>query len=332
MSLSPAAPPSPDPVQEILAVLRRGERFLVCSHARPDGDSLGSMLACGMLLQQMGKQADLVAADPVPQVYRHLPGASAIRTASEIAAGYDAVLLLECDGLGRAGLQGLEGCLLVNIDHHLSGRAYAQINWIDQAAPSVGEMVYRLAVAAGVEITPAMATCLYTTLLTDTGGFCYGSVDAATFALARDLVLAGADPVRIAQDVCYSAPTSKMLLLGAALSNLQRDGRLAWLWVTHQDMVRTCALDEDCEGIVNFAVGIAGVDAAVFLRELPDRRFRLSIRSKGSYDVSAIAERMGGGGHRNASGCTIEGPLARAFSQVLDELRRGLDELPGKPA
>lgn len=322
---------SADSIQAILAVLRRGQRFLVCSHARPDGDSLGSMLACGMLLQQMGKEADLVAADPVPPHYRHLPGAGAIRTVSETAGSYDAAILLECDGLERAGLESVASSFLINIDHHLSGRPYAQINWIDQTAPSVGEMVYRLVVAAGSRLTPEMATCLYTTLLTDTGGFCYGSVGAATFELARDLVLAGADPVRIAQKVCYSAPASKMLLLGAALNNLHRDGRIAWLWVTHQDMVRNCAADEDCEGIVNFAVGIAGVEAAVFLRELPDRCFRLSIRSKGSFDVAAIAERMGGGGHRNASGCTIDGPLARALDEVLSALRDGLSALPAHP-
>ena len=116
-----------------------------------------------------------------------------------------------------------------------------------------------------------MATCLYTTVLTDTGGFCYGSTCASTFALAQELVLAGADPVRIAQEVYFSTPMSKLLLLGAALNNLHREGRLAWLWVTHNDMVRTCAAEEDCEGIVNYALSIADVEAAVFLRELPER-------------------------------------------------------------
>ena len=113
-----------------------------------------------------------------------------------------------------------------------------------------------------------MATCLYTTVLTDTGGFCYGATRASTFALAQELTEAGADPVRIAQEIYFSTATSKLLLLGAALSNLKREGRLAWLWVTHQDMVRTCAAEEDCEGIVNYAICIAGVEAAVFLREL----------------------------------------------------------------
>ncbi len=112
-----------------------------------------------------------------------------------------------------------------------------------------------------------------------------------------------------------------MLLLGAALSNLNREGRLAWLWVSHQDMVRTCAAEEDCEGVVNYAICISGVEAAVFLRELPERRIRLSLRSKGKVNVSAIAARLGGGGHQNAAGVTLEGPISRALEEILMELR-----------
>jgi phosphoesterase RecJ-like protein len=166
-----------------------------------------------------------------------------------------------------------------------------------------------------------MATCLYVTVLTDTGGFCYGGTRASTFALARELVEAGADPIRIAQEIYFSTSTSKLLLLGAALSSLKREGRLAWLSVTHRDMLRTCAADEDCEGIVNYAVSISGVEAAVFLRELPEGQIRVSLRSKGSVDVSAIAERLGGGGHENAAGVTLEGPLPRALDEILAALR-----------
>jgi len=308
----------------ILQVLRNGERFLVCSHSHPDGDAVGSALAMGMLLEQLGKRADLVTADGVPAIYRWLPGVGAIRHVLRVHGPYDAVILLECDGLERARLRGLEGFYLINIDHHLSGKRYAHLNWIDFEAASVGELVFRLVKSAGATLTPEMATCLYTTLLTDTGGFTYGSVRASTFEVAHELALAGADPVAIAREVCFSTPTSKVLLLGAALNHLRREGRLAWLWVTHQEMVRCCAAEEDCEGIVNVAVGISGVEAAAFLRELPDGSLRLSLRSKGKIDVSAIAERFGGGGHGNAAGCALEGPMIRAFDEVLAELRRSL--------
>lgn len=308
----------------VLDVVRKGRRFAVCSHARPDGDAVGSMLACGAMLAQLGKHADLYSADPVPRIYRWLPGAETIRHSQQVAGEYDAVILLECDGVQRSRLAGLEGRLLINIDHHATGRAFADVNWIENDACAVAEMVCKLAGAAGVEVLPAMATCLYSALLTDTGSFCYEGTDVHAFELARTLVACGADPARIAREVYFSNPLSKMLVLGAALSNLHREGRLAWLWVTHADMQRTGAAEEDCEGIVNYAIGIAGVEGAVLLRELPDGRARLSLRSKGNLDVARIAAGFGGGGHRHAGGCTLDGPLAVSTERILETMRREL--------
>ena len=312
-------------MQAILKTIGAGERFLVCSHSRPDGDAIGSMLAMGMLLRQMGKRVDLVVADRLPVVYRGLPGAEQIRTAMRVHGPYDAVILLECDSLERTRLRGLERMFHINIDHHASGKMFGELNWIDRDACSVGELVHRLVLAAGCTVTAEMATCLYVTLLTDTGGFCYGGIRASTFALAGELTAAGADPVRIARDIYFANPFSKMLLLGRALSTLRRDGALAWLWVTHADMLATGSAEEDCEGVVNYALSTAGVEAAVFLRELPEGRIRLSLRGKGKVNVAAISERLGGGGHENAAGCTLDGPMERATEQILEALRREMN-------
>lgn len=316
-----------DPIDAILCVLREGERFLVCSHSRPDGDAVGSMLAMRMLLEQMGKRADLVTADRVPAVYRGLPEAGAIRTAMRVHGCYDAVILLECDGFERTRLLGLEAFFTINIDHHATGHAWGHLNWIDRKAASVGEMVYRLVLAAGAHITAEMATCLYTTVLTDTGGFLYGSTQASTFRLAQELIEAGADPIEIAQKVYFSTSTAKMMLLGAALRTLQLEERVAWLWITNRDMLHTGAAEEDCEGIVNYALSIAGVEAAVFLRELPEGRVRLSLRGKGQMNVAEIATALGGGGHENAAGCTLDGPIDRAREEILSRLRVGLPKI-----
>ncbi len=323
--------PLHDGLEAVLNVIRRGRRFAVCSHARPDGDAVGAMLACGLILAQLGKHADLVSADPVPVIYRGLPCAPAIRHASDLEGDYDAVILLECDGTQRSHIRGLEGRLLVNIDHHATGRPFADVNWIDTHACAVAEMVYRLAIAAGARITPQIAACLYAGVLTDTGSFCYEGTDAHAFELARELVDHGADPAGIAREVYFSNPLSKMLLLGAALSNLHREGKLAWLWVTQDDMTRTGAAEEDCEGIVNYAIGIAGVEGAVLLRELPDQRVRLSLRSKGRLDVARIAASFGGGGHLHAGGCTLEGPLREATNKILEVMRRELMTMVPEP-
>lgn len=310
----------------VLDAIRQRDSFLVTSHARPDGDAVGSILALWMTLKQMGKQAEMMLYDCVPMIYRTLPDACRIRTAPSLSNSFhpQAVVLLECDSVARSRLRGIDKSFLINIDHHATGRSFADVNWIHTEASAVAELVYRLAVSAGVSISPEMATCLYTALLSDTGSFCYAGTNARTFELARDLVKLGACPARIAQDVYFSNPASKMRLLGAALTTLKREGRIAWLWVTHSDMVRLGAAEEDCEGIVNYAIGISGVDVAVFLRELPDHRVRLSLRSKNNVNVAEVAERFGGGGHENASGCTLEGPLHSATDRALDALRSHL--------
>jgi bifunctional oligoribonuclease and PAP phosphatase NrnA len=320
-----------DGLNAVLDVIHRGQRFALCSHARPDGDAVGAMLACGMVLDQLGKKADMLSADPVPLIYRGLPCAASIRHTTRLTGDYDAVILLECDGIQRSRLAGLEGKFLVNIDHHATGRDFANVNWIDTRACAVAEMIYRLAIAAGAQMTPQIAACLYAGVLTDTGSFCYEGTDAHAFELARELVGYGADPAGIAREVYFSNPLSKMLLLGAALSNLRREGRLAWLWVTIDDMARTGAAEEDCEGIVNYAIGIGGVEGAVLLRELPDHRVRLSLRSKGRLDVARIAASFGGGGHLHAGGCTMEGPLREATERILATMHQELMTMvPGR--
>jgi len=165
-----------------------------------------------------------------------------------------------------------------------------------------------------------MATCLYTAVLTDTGSFCFGGTNAHTFEIAVNLVRSGANPVAIAQHVYFSNPTSKMRLLGAALTNLHREGALAYMHISLAEMERSGGLEEDCEGIVNYALGIDGVEVALFFRELSDGRYRVSLRSKGHVNVASVAEKFGGGGHNCASGCAVSGPLPTALEQILRQL------------
>jgi phosphoesterase RecJ-like protein len=317
------------PIAKLLEAFRSHRRFLITSHARPDGDAIGSVLAMAEILEQLGRGATVILADEIPGIYRTLPGLERI---TQIADARDIepdlaipAILLECDGIPRTGLAGLEGRCLINIDHHASGREFGSVNWIDENACAVAAMVYRIAVAAKVRITPSMATCLYTAILSDTGSFTYSSTSADTFAMAHDLAAHGANPSQIARDIYFSNPESKIRLLGTALSNLRTEGPLAWSWVTTHDMDRAGAGAEDCEGVVNYLISIAGVESAVFLRELPTLdQYRLSIRSKGKVDVAQIAETFGGGGHRSASGCTLDGPLTVATERILNQLRTGL--------
>jgi phosphoesterase RecJ-like protein len=292
---------------------------VVTSHARPDGDGIGSALACGQILRIMGKEAEVVMHDGVPRIYQNLPFADRVMHADTVPAN-DAVVLLECDSIQRTLLQGLENCFLINIDHHASGRYFANVNWIDSTVMATAELVYRLARLACIPMDRDIATCLYTALMTDTGSFMFEGTNEHTFTVARELVLAGADPARCARPIYFGHSTAKMRLLGAALSNLHREGPLSWIWVTQEQMQRLGAREEDCEGLVNYALSMADVQVAIFFRELPDRRYRISLRSKGEVNVASVAEHFGGGGHKCASGCSLDGPLAIAVSRIVDRL------------
>jgi phosphoesterase RecJ-like protein len=309
-----------DAIARILRIVCDNETFLITSHARPDGDAIGSALGLMHLIESIGKRATVAFADRIPTMYRCLPGIERIVPDLPIEM-HDVAILLECDSVQRTGFEAIEAGMLVNIDHHQSGRTFADFNWIDPTACAVGAMVYQLAVASGEEISPEMASCLYSAILTDTGAFTFACTDASTFGLAEHLLERGADSNAIAQSIYFSHPESKVRILGAALSNLEVDGEVAWTFVTLDDMERANAIVEDCEGIVNYLISILGVRAAVFLREIPTGdRFRLNLRSKGAVDVAEVAERFGGGGHRNASGCTVDGPLVKAIPVLVNEL------------
>jgi phosphoesterase RecJ-like protein len=308
-------------LSEVLKQIEMRDRFVLTSHARPDGDAIGSALACSQILRSLGKRAEVVLRDSVPRIYQRLPFADTVVQAERVNGEYEAAIILECDSVQRTRLEGLEDHFLISIDHHVTGRPFAHVNWIDPKAVATAELVYRLAREAGAKISPEVATCLYTAVLADTGSFMFEGTNEHTFELARELVMAGADPARCARSIYFGHSTAKMRLLGAALSNLRRDGTLAWISVSQEQMERSRAKEEDCEGLVNYALSIHDVQVAAFFRELPDGRYRVSLRSKGDINVATIAESFGGGGHKSASGCSLPGPLSSAVEQVSSRLK-----------
>jgi phosphoesterase RecJ-like protein len=307
-------------LSEVLKQIEQRDRFVLTSHARPDGDAIGSALACGQILRSLGKRAEVVLRDGVPRIYQPLPFADEVKQAERVNGEYEAAIILECDSVQRTRLEGLEDHFLISIDHHLTGRPFADVNWIDPKAVATAELVYRLAREAGARITPEVATCLYTAVVADTGSFMFEGTNEHTFALARELVIAGADPARCARNIYFGHSTAKMRLLGAALSNLNKEGSLAWISVSQEQMERFQAREEDCEGLVNYALSIYDVQVAAFFREMPNGRYRVSLRSKGEVNVATVAENFGGGGHSCASGCSLDGPLPAAVARVVNQL------------
>jgi phosphoesterase RecJ-like protein len=318
--------------EDLLRKIRQGNRFLLTSHVNPDGDAIGSELGLARLLRQLGKGAVVWNRDDTPALYRPLPGSDRITHGEAPPAGFpekfDGAIVLECPSPDRTGLEAqLSALPIINIDHHLGNQHYGAVNWVDSAAPAVGEMVYRLAQALKVTLDPETANCLYLTLVTDTGGFRFSNATATAFEAAASLVREGAQPELAAQWLYESQPLPVVRLLGEMLQTLQlhKDGRIATVRLEPEMFARAGAGPADSEGLIDHVRSIAGVEAVGLVRQREDGTTKVSLRSRGEVDIERIARHHGGGGHRNAAGYTVEGTLQDVLKEVVVEVSAALD-------
>jgi len=317
-------------LSQVVQLIEQKQRFMITSHVRPDGDGLGSGLALHWILKSLGKDAEVVLRDRVPPAYSVLPGSEHVLVQDDLTELYDAAFIIECSDVERPGLPGLKNQFTVNIDHHSTTEPFGDINWIDSTSAAVGEMIYNLSKALGVEVTKEIAECIYTALLTDTGSFHFSNTTERTLKIASELVRRGVEPARISQALYYSYPFSKVRLLGLVLSNIQRDesGRIAWVTMDRAMMYEADASEEDADGIVNHALSVGDVEAVAFFKELAPGIYRVSLRSKGKINVARVAETFGGGGHRNAAGCRIEGEFCGVKQRVISSLQSAIGVAP----
>ena len=316
--------------------LLRRSRFLITSHARPDGDSIGSQVAIAAALRALGKSVRLVNRDAPPPAYLAFPGVSAIDIAPNVGPPTDpeaeAVIVLECSDLQRPGVAGLDRYFVINVDHHAGNTMYGAVNWFDEQAAACGEMVADIIDVLDVPWTPEIGTALYLTILTDTGSFRHSHMTARTFEACRRAVEAGADPVGIAQTVFDSSGVGKLKLIGALLDamRIEADGRLVVLELSDELLAETGTTVYDTDGVINMPFMANSIQAVVLVRKEGARQVRVSLRSKGDLDVRAIAGIFGGGGHRNASGFTVEGDAAAVRDEVIERMTQALAEQVGK--
>jgi len=316
-------------LQRISALIARHRRFLITAHERLDGDALGSELALCQMLGRMGKEATVYNQDPTPENYLFLPGSERIVHELPPLESFDVAFVLDCSELERVGKESKRiGTvpLLVNIDHHISNGQFCEVALIDSQASSTGELIHRLAVHMGFAMIPEVATGLYAAILTDTGGFRYSNTRRGTLLAAADLVAGGAEPQRISENVYETNPPAKIRLLAATLPTLvlEMGGRVGSLTVTQQTLDAAGALPEHTEGFVDLPRTIRGVEISILYAELPDGRFKLSLRSKGTVDVERVARAFGGGGHINAAACRVEGELPEIRRRVLEVIGASL--------
>jgi phosphoesterase RecJ-like protein len=312
------------PVAEIKRAVERSSHVLVATHVDPDGDAIGTQLAFAAYVRDLGKRVSLVRDSDIPEKYMFLPDVRSIQTPETVGDNLDVDLavILECPHLDRLGSVRRylkNGITMIHIDHHRDSSMFADVNWIDTTASSVGEMVWEYFTKVGYRISPSVAEQLYTAVLTDTGRFRYDSTTRQTMCCAGDLIEAGAQPHKICDYVYYNVPPEAMKLVGKVLNSVEfyRDDRICVLSLTKQMLIETGARESDSEGLVDYTLFNRGVVAGALLKEVDEGHTRVSFRSNNHIDVAGIAARYGGGGHYNASGCTLPMNLVEARREVI---------------
>lgn len=318
-------------LSQVVELIEAKRKFAITSHIRPDGDSLGSSLGLCWLLRALDKDVEVIMRDPVPHAYQKLPGAREVRVTPGVDSSYHAVFVIECSDITRPGLLDLDKQFVVNIDHHSTTALFGKINWIDSTASAVGEMIYNLCKATGVRVTKEIAECCYTALITDTGSFHYSNTTERTFKVASELLRTGVKPAKTAEAVFASYPWSRIQLMGAVLSTARRDstGRIAFLRHSLEMQHSAEASDEDADGFVNYPLTVGEVEAVAMLKECEPGVYRTSLRSKGDVNVAKVAEKFGGGGHRNAAGCTLRGTWEEAEEKIIGLLLDAVERANG---
>jgi len=319
------------PKTEICDAIRARKRFLITSHAKPDGDSIGSQLAMAYALEVLGKDARIVNADPAPEHYMEFPGVPRIEITRQLverpgAHDAEALIVMESSDLKRTGVGGLEGRFTINIDHHQGNTSFGTLNWLDESAAACGEMVFDLIEALGVPLTIEIATHVYLAILTDTGSFHYANITPKTFDICRRLTEAGVNPAAMARRIFDQNSIGKLKLIGALLAemDLLDGGRLAVMYLNDDILNVTGTTYSDTEGLINLPLTAKEIRAVVFFKVGADGDIHISMRSKYDVDVRAVASRHGGGGHKNAAGFRLKGPLHAVRDGILKEMREAI--------
>lgn len=320
---------------QAVELVRRGRRFLVTCHVRPDGDALGSALGLAAILRSLGKEVVVFSRDPAPMSLRFLPGVEGVVRRVPAGDRFDATFVM--DAAARALLpddfpaRDVTGPVVM-VDHHAAHDDFGDVHAREVDACATGEVVFRLMHDLGVtRVPPDAAVPLYTSIVTDTGGFRYSATTPTTLRIGAELLEAGADPWQVAYEVFEGWPRERLDLLGAVLETIRTwaDGRIALLTVTRSVLRRTGANDEMVEGLVNYARQLRGVEIAGLIWELEPRRVgrklvpqtKISLRARGIADVSRVAVAFGGGGHRAAAGAQLDSGVRATTLRVVAQAR-----------
>lgn len=325
--MNPLAPLDREGMDDAVQVIWAATEIVLACHINPDGDALGSLIGLGLGLEALGKKVTFLSADGVPETLAFLPGADRVQATTE-RRNFDLGIGLDAGDLKRLGVNAdvvISAPVVMDIDHHVTGGQFGQVRLLDAATASTAELVYDLLLALGIELTPEIAQCLLCGVLTDTGSFRFSNTKPRTMAVGGALIALGASPTTIYESVYENASFGAQKLLGRAMDRMTRsaDGKLVWSWVTQGDFAEFGATDKDTDGIATALRAVRGAEVALFLREMPSGKLRVSLRAKEPWDVASVAAQFGGGGHKLAAGCSLDGPPEVAIEALLVALTGG---------
>lgn len=326
-------------ITQIIDQLNKSQSILLVSHANPDGDAIGALLATGLALKALRKKVHMYNESAIPAVYRFLQSVQLIDQKVDNIDDYDTVVVLDCGALERVGkiaLQISKARMVINIDHHVTNTRFGHIHMIDPNACATAEIVYRIIKQLNINISSHMAAAIYTGILTDTGSFRFSSTNQQAFAICTEMIGCGANPYEIAQHVYGHYSLGRIKLLNLALDSLEisPSGKLSIMSLTQDMMDITRTQEEDIDGIINYARRIEDVKVAALIHEVAGngrerRQYHVSLRSDGNVNVALIAAQFGGGGHANAAGFSVEATLSDLKDKIIElsEITPGLCEM-----
>lgn len=309
-----------------VASIRDARRIVVLSHLNPDADAIGSVLGMTLGLRALGKQATAILSDPVPEYATFLAGAGEIGAELPPESEVDLLLCLDAAGIDRVGRLYLDDpgrfarSTVVNLDHHGTNPLFGAVNWVDPAASSTSELVLTVLCDLGAPIGADTANALLFGIAGDTGSFQNGATTPGSLAAAARLVEHGADSQRIAYYLFERKRFGAARLWGAIMSTIELDAvrHIVFGFMSQEMLVTSGATVDEVEGVAEFLRGVEEAEVVMLLKENPDATVRVSMRSRPSVDVAAIAQTLGGGGHRQAAGCTLPGPIGEARRLLLE--------------
>ncbi len=316
-----------------ISFLMDAEHFLVLTHINPDGDGLGSAMAMKWLIEQLGKKAEIVIDSEPPDMFAFFTNYEWVKQyglETDSLEPFNTVITVDAPNIERLGDAAkliADDANILCIDHHVSAKNFADVNYIDGASAATAQMIYYLATELKLDITPETAEYLYTGIVIDTGRFRFSNTTPEVLHTAGELVKAGADPDKISRHLYYNNTLETTQALGKLLETVELhfNGKVATAYFTNDYISGDHWKNVDTEGFVNHALSIHGVEVAMLLREVTTGITRASLRAKGSFDVNKLAQIFGGGGHAKAAGLTINEPLEKAKKMLLEETERAMN-------